>query len=231
MAFNGFDSKITRLAILQRIELASSFLVKIRKIFGRYLFTNFFTKFLLPKNTINHQYYNRMLKEYNSLKKHIDFNNTNILSIGAGMCGLELIINNFNIVNKFSIIEKNYVSKKIKYGWDDKNSEAYNNLAILKNFLSNNQTNTNFKVYDFDFDNLPHSKFDIVISLYSLDYHYDFNIYKDYFVKICSDKTQIVFDTIRPDYFKKLFKNVEVVSETKKRIHSSKRIICSEFIK
>ena len=172
-----------------------------------------------------------MLEEYNSLKKYIDFNNKNILSIGAGMCGLELIINNFNEGNQFSIVEKNYVSKKIKYGWDDKNFEAYNNLAILKNFLRSNQTNTNFNVYDFDFDNLPHSEFDIIISLYSLDYHYDFNIYKDYFVKICSDKTQIVFDTIRPDYFKKLFKNVEVVSETKKRIHSSKRIICSEFIK
>ena len=67
MAFNGFDNEIARLVILQRIELATPLLVKIRKLFGRYLFTNFFTKFLLPKNTINHQYYNRMLKEYNSL--------------------------------------------------------------------------------------------------------------------------------------------------------------------
>lgn len=231
MAFNGFDNEIARLAILQRIELATPLLVKIRKLFGRYLFTNFFTKFLLPKHIINLQYYNRMVEEYNSLKKYINFNNKNILSIGAGMCGLELVINNFNEGNQFSIIEKNYVSKKIKYGWDDKNFEAYNNLAILKNFLRSNQTNTNFNVYDFDFDNLPHSEFDIVISLYSLDYHYDFNIYKDYFVKICSNKTQIVFDTIRPDYFEKLFNKVEVVSETKKRIHSSKRIICSEFIK
>jgi len=172
-----------------------------------------------------------MLEEYNSLKKHIDFTSANILSIGAGMCGLELIINNFNIVNQFSIIEKNYVSKKIKYGWDDKNSEAYNDLTILKNFLSNNQAKSNFKVYNFDLDDFPHSKFDIVISLYSLDYHYDFDIYNDYLKKICSNKTQIVFDTIRPNYFEKLFNKVEVVSETKKRIHSSKRIICSEFIK
>jgi hypothetical protein len=231
MAFNGFNNEIARLVILQRIELATPLLAKIRKLFGRYLFTNFFTKFLIPKNQINLHYYNRMLEEYNSLKEYIDFNNRNILSIGAGMCGLELIINNFNVVNQFSIIEKNYVSKKIKYGWDDKNYEAYNNLIILKNFLSNNQATTNFKVYDFDFDNFPHYKFDIVISLYSLDYHYDFNIYKDYFLKICSDKTQVVFDTIRPDYFEKLFNKVEVISEKKKRIHSSKRIICSELVK
>jgi hypothetical protein len=230
MAFDGFDNEIARLAILQRIELATPFLVKIRKLFGRYLFTNFFTKFLLPKHKINYRYYNRMLDEYNSLRKYIDFTNKNILSIGAGMCGLELIIDKFNTVNQFYIIEKNYVSKKIKYGWDDKNFEAYNNLTILKNFLKNNLKNSNFNVYDFDSDNFPHSKFDIIISLYSLDYHYNFSIYKDYFAKICSDKTLIVFDTIRPNYFEKFFNRVEVVSETKKRIHSSKRIICSEII-
>jgi hypothetical protein len=231
MAFKGFDNKIARLVILQRIELATPSLVKIRKLFGRYLFTNFFTKFLLPKHTINHQYYNRMLEEYNSLKKHIDFTSANILSIGAGMCGLELIINNFNNVKQFSIIEKNYVSKKIKYGWDYKNSEAYNNLSVLNNFLSNNQASSNFKIYDYDLGNFPYSKFDVVISLYSLDYHYDFNIYYDYLKKICSNKTLLVFDTIRPNYFKKIFNKVKIVSETKKRIHSSKRIICSEMIK
>jgi hypothetical protein len=179
MAFNGFDNQIARLVILQRIELATPLLVKIRKLFGRYLFTNFFSNFLLSRHKINHQYYNNMLAEYNSLKKYINFTNANILSIGAGMCGLELIINSYNDGNQFSIVEKNYVSKKIRYGWDDKNFEVYN----------------------------------------------------AYFKKIFSDKTQIVFDTIRPNYFKKLFNKVEVISETKKRIHSSKRVICSEFIR
>jgi len=107
--------------------------------------------------------------------------------------------------------------------------EAYNSLKVLRNFLIKNQANYNFKVYDFDLNNLPKMKFDLVISLYSLDYHYDFEIYKSYLKKVCSDQTRLVFDTVRPDYFRKLFKKVEVISETKKRIHSSKRIICSEF--
>jgi len=172
-----------------------------------------------------------MFQEYNLLKKYINFKNSKILSIGAGMCGLELIINNFNDGNQFAIIEKNYVSKKVKYGWDDKNCEAYNNLIILKKFLSSNKLNNNLKIFDFDLSNFPQSKFDVVMSLYSLDYHYDFYIYKDYLKRVCSDKTQIVFDTIRPDYYEKLFNKVKVISEIKKRIHSSKRIICSEFIK
>jgi len=231
MAFNGFDKEIARLVILQRIELATPVMIRLRKIFGRYLFTNFFSKFLVSEHKINYQYYNRMFQEYNLLKKYINFKNSKILSIGAGMCGLELIINNFNDGNQFTIIEKNYVSKKVKYGWDDKNCEAYNNLIILKKFLSSNKLNNNLKIFDFDLSNFPQSKFDVVMSLYSLDYHYDFYIYKDYLKRVCSDKTQIVFDTIRPDYYEKLFNKVKVISEIKKRIHSSKRIICSEFIK
>jgi hypothetical protein len=66
MAFNGFGNEIARFVILQRIELVTpSLLLKIRKLFGRYLLTNFFTKFLLPNNIINDQYHNRMLEEYN----------------------------------------------------------------------------------------------------------------------------------------------------------------------
>ena len=50
MAFNGLNKDIARLILLQRIELASPFLSKIRKSFGRYLFTNFITKFFVSPN-------------------------------------------------------------------------------------------------------------------------------------------------------------------------------------
>ena len=228
MAFNGFDNEIARLVILQRIELATPILIKFRKLFGRYLFTNFFSKLLLSNDQINFQYYSRMTQEYNLLKNHIDFKNTNILSIGGGMCGLELIINQLNHVNKFAVIEKNYISKKIIYGWDYKNLEAYNNLKILKNFANKNQ-GSNFEIYDFELNNFPEYKFDLIISLYSLDYHYDFNIYRKYLKKICTDKTQLIFDTVRPDYFNSLFNKVKIISDENKKIHSSKRIICSGF--
>ena len=96
MFFDGYDNKISRLAILQRIELTPSLFANTRKLFGRNLFTNFLTKVLLSKRIINHNYYNRILEEYNSLKKYIDSTNRNIQSIGSEMSGLELIINNFN---------------------------------------------------------------------------------------------------------------------------------------
>ena len=75
MSFNGLDNEIARLILLQRIELASPFISKIRKFFGRYLFTNFFTKFFLSRNEINLKYYELMESEYKSLKRFINFEN------------------------------------------------------------------------------------------------------------------------------------------------------------
>jgi hypothetical protein len=230
MSFIGLNSKIARLIILQRTELAPPTLVKIRKFFGRYLFTNFISKFLISKESINSGYYDLMKQEYILLKNYVEFDNKNILSIGSGVCGLELIINKNEKNSTFAIIEKNYVSKKVKYGWDNNNLEAYNNLKLLKNFLIRNKMENNFEIYDFDQDNFPNNKFDIIISLYSLDYHYDFNIYIDYLKKVFSDNTIIIFDTIRPEYFSSIFQKVKIISSDKKNIHSSKRIICSKFI-
>ncbi|MDB9746955.1 hypothetical protein OAB07_02675 [Candidatus Pelagibacter sp.] len=231
MYFNGFDRGIARIVVLQRIELGSFLLLKIRKLFGRYLFTNFFTRFFITKNKINCEYYTQMESEYEAIKKFINFDNKNILSIGAGMCGLELIINAKHAVDHFSIIEKNYISKKVKYGWDNKNLEAYNNLDYLRKFIKKNNVMRNFKVFDCDKDKLPINSFDVVISLFSLDYHYDFNLYSDYFKKISKNNTLFIFDTIRPYYFRGIFKNVDVISSSVKDIHSSKRLICKNFIK
>ena len=133
--------------------------------------------------------------------------------------------------NFYHIIEKNYVSKKVTYGWDNKNNEAYNKLGLLNLFLiSNGMEKSSFKTYDYDLDEFSTNKFDIIISLYSLDYHYDFNIYYDYFKKIFNDQTQIIFDTIRPDYFKNIFKEIKILQSNHNTVHKSKRIVCNGLL-
>jgi len=85
-------------------------------------------------------------------------------------------------------------------------------------------------IFNFDTDKLPINKFDVVISLFSLDYHYDFNFYIDYLKQNTHSNTKIIFDTIRADYFLKIFKKVEIIKSYENIIHKSKRIICSDFI-
>ena len=172
-----------------------------------------------------------MSEEFKTLENHIDHKDKNLLSIGGGMGGLEVILNNNLEINFFDFIERNFVSKKVVYGWSNNNSEAYNNLNLQTEFLiKNGLPKTKFKVFDFDKDTLPSKKFDVVISLYSLDYHYDFNLYLEYLKKNTHNESKIIFDTVRPDFFKSVFKEVIVLNEISKRVHSSKRLLCRNFL-
>jgi hypothetical protein len=142
-----------------------------------------------------------------------------------------LVINKKFSVKSFTFIERNYVSKKVKYAWDNKNNEAYNDTSIQKNFLiKNGMESSRFTIFDYDNDQLPKDKFDIIISLFSLDYHYDFKIYLDYLKSITHTHSKIIFDTIRPDYFKNIFKEVVILKDRSKAIHGSKRIMCRDFL-
>ena len=95
------NKKEARLIVLQRIELCSDFLKKIRKLFGRHFFSNFISKFFLNSKTIGKSYYNRMKEEFKTFDKYIDHNDKNVLSIGGGMGGLEVILNNNCEINFF----------------------------------------------------------------------------------------------------------------------------------
>ena len=171
-----------------------------------------------------------MILSDRSIKEEIKISDKFILSIGGGLGGLELILSSYFKQANFLIIERNYISKKIIYGWDNNNSEAYNILDLTFKFLTNNgMSQNNFKIYDFDKKNLPIKKFDIIISLYSLDYHYDFKVYEDYFREISTKNTKFIFDTIRPDYFYKTFENVKIIANHHQTVHRSKRLICIGF--
>ena len=225
------NKKEARLIILQRIELISHFLKKIRKIFGRYFFSNFISKHFLSTKNIGKAYFEDMHKEFEIINSAINPHNKNLLSIGGGLGGLELVINKKFNVKSFTFIERNYVSKKVKYGWDNKNNEAYNDLTVQRNFLTKNgMKSSKFKIFDYDNNQLPKGKFDIIISLFSLDYHYDFTIYLEYLKNNTHKESKIIFDTIRPDYFKNIFNEVIILKDRTKTIHGSKRIMCSNFI-
>ena len=221
-----------RLIVLQRIELINPFFAKLRKFFGRYLFSNVITKYFLNSKLIGRKYFEVMLKEFSTIEKFIDPNDKSFLSIGGGLGGLELIINQ-NFKNKnYYFIERNYISKKVKYGWGGmENQEAYNDLDLQKNFLEMNEmTKDQIKIFDYDKDYLPEKKFDVIISLLSMDYHYDFNIYLEYLKKVSKNDTKIIFDTIRAEYFKNIFSKVEIIRSDTSTVHKSKRIICSQFL-
>lgn len=223
------NRNLAQLALLQRIELADYKLKKIRKTFGRYLFSKFFSKYFIDVKRISENYSKIMKEELDTIKK-FTLGKKKFLSIGAGIGGLELLILKYTTDAHVSFIEKNYVSNKIKYGWDNLNKEGYNDLNQLENFLKNNEiSKQRYQIFDFDKKNLPISYFDIILSIYSLDYHYDFEIYSNYLKKVMSKDTFLIFDTIRPKYFENIFRYVEIIKEDLNTVHKSKRIACRTF--
>lgn len=227
-SFN-LDRNLAQLALLQRIELADEKLRKIRKIFGRYLFSKVFSKYFINIDKISENYSKIMRDELNTIKKFI-INKKNFLSIGAGIGGLEILILKFLTEAHVSFIEKNYVSEKIRYGWDNLNKEGYNYLSQLNFFLKRNGiSEERYSIYDFDKKNFPKDDFDIIMSLYSLDYHYDFKIYSNYLKRVMRKDSILIFDTIRPNYFKNIFENVEIIKEDSNTVHKSNRIACRIF--
>ncbi len=229
MKYFTLNRNLAQLALLQRIELADNKLKKIRKIFGRYLFSKVFSKYFINIKEISENYTRIMDVEFNTIKKFI-LDKKNFLSIGAGIGGLELLILKTISNSRVSFIEKNYVSDKIKYGWDNSNKEGYNDLNQLDHFLKTNEISKDrYQIFDYDKGNFPTHNFDILLSIYSLDYHYDFEIYSNYLKKIMNKDSILIFDTIRPGYFENIFEQVEIVKEDFKTVHKSKRIVCRKF--
>jgi len=102
---------------------------------------------------------------------------------------------------------------------------------LQRSFLKINDINEkNFYLIDYDNDQLPLIKFDIITSLFSLDYHYDFHLYIEYLKKVSKPDTKIIFDTIRAEYFYKIFEKVEIIRSDIDTVHKSKRVVCSNFI-
>ena len=218
-----------QLALLQRIELADDNLRKIRKIFGRYLFSKVFSKYFINIKKISENYSRIMNEELDTIKKFIS-DKKSFLSIGAGIGGLELLVLKTIINSHVTFIEKNYVSDKIRYGWDNSNREGYNDLNQLDNLLKKNEISKDrYKIFDFDKKNFPIDNFDILLSIYSLDYHYDFEIYSNYLKRVMNKESILIFDTIRPKHFESVFKHVEIIKEDLNTVHKSKRIVCRSF--
>lgn len=223
------NRKMAQLVLHQRIELASPLLSKMRKIFGRYLFSKIFSKYSINVNELSKNYSELMGKELLNILPFLK-QGQKILSIGSGLGGLEIgILKKFEDSN-VTFLEKNYISDKIKYGWDYENKEGYNDLSLLENLIRMNSISSDrFSIFNCDDQNLPNKKYDLVISLYSLDYHYDFNIYVDYLKKNTDDKSLIIFDTIRHDHFNKIFSEVRIIKEDYNTVHKSRRIACRIF--
>ena len=231
-----FVPGIKKILLLQRNEYQSNLSRYLRGILGRKIHTRFLIS-LLNNNLqdINKKFYKDIYSEFNELKNFLPENANNILDIGCGVGAINIFLNNFYKGSaSFHLIDKNYISRKITYGFKKLNTEGYNNLLVTKKFLQeNNVIESNINTYDVDKNELKKIKYDLVISLLSWGYHYPLDTYIDYLKENSNNETIFIFDIAEEyvsakdgnRYFKKI-KFIKKYSKKQKQI----RLMCTKII-
>ena len=231
----NLKNKHKRYFLLQRNSFLSKFQKKIRKIFGRYLFTNFFIFFFNSIFKINKRLNNEFDIEFNQLKKFLPRNVNYILDIGSGLGIIDIYLNNhFNNVPKFTLIDKTHLEKKVSYGFDNR-GQFYNNFDLTLDFLKENGINgERINLIDVDLKESICNNYDLVISLLSMGYHYPVDQYLEILKKNTNKNTIFIFD-IADEYnnfndISQLFEEVNIIYKSQEIRHNYVRILCKSLI-
>ena len=173
------------------------------------------------------------MTEIETFKQFLPIKTKNILDIGCGLGIINIYLNKlFKNKPSFYLLDKNYIDKKIKYGFSN-DYEAYNELnQTEKILLDNDIKKENINLFNVDNKIEINTKIDLVISLKSLGYHYPFEKYLKLFKQCCTEETIFIFDVSLGNFDKELFqnyfKNIKVIYE-EKSIHHLKRLYCKNF--
>ncbi len=176
----------------------------------------------LSNDNFDLTYYNDISKDINDIKKYLlDKNNINICDIGCGIGGIDLLIyQQFNI-NHMTLIDKNGKSSDIYYGFKDQAS-YYNDITLTKSLLKENNVPIEKVSYiDINNDSLPMNiKYDVIISILSLSFHYPFSTYSDFINKTLKENGILILDvrdnTTELENILTHFKGCEVIKKYKK---------------
>jgi SAM-dependent methyltransferase len=121
--------------------------------------------------------------------------NLNICDIGCGVGAVDILLyKNFNIKN-MTLIDKNGQSDKIYYGFK-KEASYYNEFELTKNLLIENDIPINIvKFINVNKDKLPfNEKYDVIISFFSLSFHYPYSTYSDFIEKTLKSDGFLILD-------------------------------------
>lgn len=133
-------------------------------------------------------------KDYDSIKSHLPENCGNVLDIGCGIGGIDLLLYNHYAKNlKLNLFDFSRTDKEIYYGYKERGS-IYNSLENSVQFLTENGVELSNVITHDAAVKFPDGKFDIIISLLSCGFHYPV---ETYLAEITKAKRGIIILDIR----------------------------------
>lgn len=154
-------------------------------------------------------------KDYGSIKDHLPENCSNVLDIGCGIGGIDLLLYNHYSGNiELNLFDFTQTDKEIYYGYKERGS-IYNSLKNSAQFLADNGVNPS-AIFTHDAGGkFPDGQYDIIISLLSCGFHYPVDTY---LAQIIKAKRGIVILDIRKntgqiEVLKSAFGTVKIIAD------------------
>lgn len=166
-----------------------------------------------------------MEREYSLIKKHLPASPDNILDIGCGVAGIDIMLHKHYIVTAknphFYLLDKSEINSKVYYGIEKK-AAYYNSLDIAKRLLmANGVKESHIHTQEVTGSPLfPGVQFDLVISLISWGFHYPVSTYLEEVYNSLSTGGALIIDVRKETegeaLLEKKFGSLTIISEAKK---------------
>ena len=124
-------------------------------------------------------FWEKIQRDYEDIKTYLPKQIGNVLDIGCGLCGIDVLIHNNHEVGNFYLFDYDRTDKKVFFGFN-KTGAAYNSFNEAKEMIHINicpEKTFFYKFVDAAKEKIPDTKYDLVISLLSCGYHYPIDIY------------------------------------------------------
>ena len=175
-----------------------------------------------------HQCLNEIYKDYLTIEKYFAEGSEYICSIGPGNCIFELFLLKNSIIKKILLIDIEQTNNN-HHGFQNQGS-GYANLESSKKFLISNGINPeSIDTCNPLKENIPNFKFDILISIISMGFHYPCDQYAKWINLNCKNNGFIIFDkrkNVIDDGFELLKNNFSIKEQSEYKKHH--RIVLSK---
>ena len=183
-----------------------------------------FEAFLFPGRT-KRLFSADMEREYDNLKKYLPERPENILDIGCGVAGIDILLykhySQKDCNPSFYLLDKTEINSKVYYGLE-KEAAYYSSLDVAKQLLIENGVDK-LKIFIQEATGSPvflNKKFDLVISLISWGFHYPVSTYLDEVYNSLNMGGTLIIDVRKDSGGEELLKNkfgsFEVIYEARK---------------